>query len=144
MLVTTKLHIRSTDWLSKVYCIENSKSLDLFVSMHVREKVLREYDFDVIIQRVIESGIINYWQSSMHQGKKFTPGAIVKSPLTCEHLSGGFVLLFIGIGLSCVSFFLERLIHSKINSPKLNDEDRKNWIMASKAIDCERHVCIFN
>lgn len=65
-----------------------------------------------ILLQVLESGLISHWQEIVTSRQASKTGEKVEKILTLDTLSGGFILWFIGVGLSMV-VFLGEMVHFK-------------------------------
>lgn len=143
-LIVSKMHFMSTHWVHEMYCLPDSEMISIRpISMFIRNNVSDALAFDAIIQRVFESGIIEYWRSNVvQQSSKYETSDITS--LTLEHMSGAFVMLFIGCFVATMVFVLELFIFKRSNSTKLTRKQRRFWIIVSKGIDGERHLLKMN
>lgn len=68
-----------------------------------------------VLLGIVESGLIDYWTgiSTSKQQADAMMGERTEKILTLETLKGGFLLWMLGIGLSCLAFLGEVVVHKR-------------------------------
>lgn len=75
-----------------------------------------QYQFNDVINSLVESGIINKWYIDIMEASNFgsvdgpPPPANTAKPLSITHLQGAFLLLLFGLILSLIVFLAELII----------------------------------
>lgn len=110
----------------------------------MKKNILEKVNFDDIIQRLHEFGIINFWHSQMIKNKNTDMGLDDEeiTPLGISHISSSFLILFGGCLMALLIFLMECHVSKQCKSDKLTDEDKKKWLLLSKCIDSERYFYV--
>lgn len=153
VFVTSRIHVEGFMLAHKMYCLEHPRSsFGIIVSMFIEREVYIRYRFDEIIQRIVESGIINHWRSLrlpkkhllIHPKKARNTESFYPVALTFAHLSSGFLIWLTGILLASLAFACEHYIDQKCRSNHLMNKERKFWECGSKIISGDRYYFIMN
>lgn len=129
-------------WKNTVYCTEDSQlSFGLYITMFGQMQIFEKYNLDDVIQRLVESGILNFWRSKMLSTRN-TDYEFEDTPLSIAHISSSFLIIFGGGIMSLSIFVIECVVYVQCHSDKLSDQQKRKWIFFSKIIDDQRYFYV--
>lgn len=99
---------------------------------------------DKVIKRLVESGIIKHWLSSLRRRNVVNNVGNSPNGLTLTHMSGAFILLVVGLMISSVFFVIENFVHKGLTCEGISEWNRRFLTVVSNLIDADRHVFIKN
>lgn len=133
-LFTSRMIVTHQNITKKFYCLDQNTMHP--ISMFMRVNLTNKQETNVIIQRLFDFGIINFWQSKNVRIKSDETETSIVS-LQMAHEMGIFVILFVGLLLSVICFCIEKMIFASLTKTK---NPTKFIMIASDLIDGDRHL----
>lgn len=127
----------------KVYCFEDPPKIrSNSVLLKMRDTGLNRTEWNNLIQRIFESGLITKWANSAIASAKTCKGndPTKEGIVTSDQSMGMFVFMACGYILAAIAAILEQIIHYKVKQ----ENHHRYWDLADKLIDARRHMFIFN
>lgn len=110
-VVTSEAFFASSVWINHFYCIKPQESVRAIpVSFLIHQNSTISIEFNIIIQRVFEAGLVNHWSDDYRNNKINRNDEIETKSLSVEDLSSAFYIGFGGIISSIILFLLEHAL----------------------------------
>lgn len=136
----SRKHLFAHFYNKKVYCFTANIRCDL-VTMKLRKTSVHHIEWNGLIQRLSEFGLIAKWARSTNgSARKSNDVESYAGIITFMHFNGVILFVFCAFILAAIIAILEQIIHCKVKQVN----HHRYWDMADMLIDSRRHMLIFN
>lgn len=100
-----------------IFCFKPPNHIYTYsVAMAIRKNVPHTTQINNIIQRLLEAGLIQKWQSDVKENKELDVESFTLVVLSAKHFAGSLFVLSGGFTLGITSLILERIVYRKIKN----------------------------
>lgn len=138
-VAVSRQYARTTTSAPKNFCFTKSNNIRNYtVGLLMRAKRVHIDEWNKLIQRVIEAGLIKQWSENTRYKESARQPELSVIALKPEHLYSTFILTSVALTMSIVVFIFERVIHRNLQ----DENTHRFWRTADWIIDGKRHKFI--